>query len=174
MYVTFAATSMIPQLVTPTTALSQALHSKNSPKTGSAPSAVLERMNSALLTNKIIQTNKFAQPNFHLAAQIFSIQTFEKLGNSFEISIAALAGIAAVGSTVAVAIGAEITQFDTTPDESGRKPLDLHPSVNTMDLHNVAHLGTIIVDGILAKEVVHFLFLLLSQFVESEALLIIK
>jgi len=31
-----------------------------------------------------------------------------------------------------------------------------------MDLQDVAHLGTSIVDGILTKEIVHFLLLLLS------------
>ena len=107
-------------------------------------------------------------------AAISLIESFEQLGDSFDISVASLAGIAAVGSAVAVAIGAEITQFDTTSNEGGRKALDLYPTVNAMDLHNVAHLGTFIVDGILAKEVVHFLFLLLSQFIESKALLVIK
>ena len=95
-------------------------------------------------------------------ATISLIKTFEQLGNSLEISVATLAGIAAVGSTIAVAIGAVITQLDTTSYESRREALDLHPTVDAMDLQDVAHLGTSIVDGILTKEVVHFLLLLLS------------
>ena len=90
------------------------------------------------------------------------IQSFKQFGNTFEIGVATLAGIAGVRTAVAVAIGTIIAQLDATPNEGGREPLDLHPTVDAMDFHDITHLWTIIIRGILMKEIIHLLLLLLS------------
>ena len=90
------------------------------------------------------------------------IQSFKQFGNTFEIGVATLAGIAGVRTAVAVAIGAIIAQLHATPDEGGREPLDLHPTVDAMDLHDITHLGAIIIRRILMKKIFHLLLLLLS------------
>ena len=103
-----------------------------------------------------------------------SIQSFEQLGDAFEVGVAALAGVAAVGAAIAVAVGAVVAHLDIAADEGGRETLHLHPAVDAMHLHDIPHLGIAVVTGILKQQVVHFLLLLLAQFVEGKALAVVE